>query len=151
MDRWCLVPAWQRHTQKAGRLVDDNQVVVLEEDLQLTEVDRPGRAPRTAGSIHPDTDEVSRLQTSRRIRKSGFDIVDEYLSSFERCNNTAARAKPVRCSQKLVEPAVLFVGLNVPLRTGCRHSSARDVQSCVLQSPQTVLEVALARNRWIVA
>ena len=73
----------QRDRQQAGRLVDDDQRIVLVDDLQLAGPCRPnGAAARAAGSIHPDADGVAGREARPGLGRSDFLLVDEHLSAL---------------------------------------------------------------------
>jgi hypothetical protein len=59
VDRRRAVPIRQRHAEQSGRLVDDDQQVVFEEDLKLAELEGTGASPGTSGSVHPDAHDIA--------------------------------------------------------------------------------------------
>src|SRR4030095_11379770 len=82
--------------EEAGRLVDDQQQVVLEEDLKLAKLEGACATSGAAGSIHPDANNVAFTKTSRRVLLPDFDVVDEDLTSHERRGHALPGTKSVR-------------------------------------------------------
>jgi len=105
----------QRHAQDAGRLVDDEQEVVFEEDLQLTELEWSGATLRAPWPVHPDTNDITLAQTPRRVGEPHLGVIQEYLAALERRRDSPARPESIGCGKELVEPDLAIVRPDLPL------------------------------------
>jgi hypothetical protein len=90
------IPIREWDAEDAGRLVDDQQQVVLEEDLKLAKLEGACVTSGAAGSIHPDTNHVAFTETPRRLLQPDFDVVDEDLTSLERRGHAPPGTKSLR-------------------------------------------------------
>ena len=123
--------ALERHRQKSGGLVDDDQHVVLMQDLEIARFGRAALTPRAPGPVYPDTDHVAAPQERSRVGTAGFGAVDEYLASLERRRDASARSEPLIPSQKLVEPhSSRVVGDRPPCTIGRKLSVGLHERNC---------------------
>jgi hypothetical protein len=128
-DRRTAVSLRKRHTEQAGRLVHDEQLVVLVEDLKAAELEGSRAAPGTARPVHPDADDVSGSQPPRGFGRPHFYIVQEDLSPLERRCDALTRSEPFRGGEELVEPDLAIVLFDLPLRwKRWRHGSADSIR-----------------------
>src|SRR4029453_8104949 len=103
--------AFERHGEQAGRLVDDDQTVVLEDDIEIADGAGPGTSARGAGTIGPDPYAVAGPEQSCGVRQCGFRSVQIHLAPFERRRRLASRAETNLRGKVLVEPgACLLIG-----------------------------------------
>ena len=100
-----VIAGREGHRQHPGRLVDNNERRGLVDDPELAVgAGSSPAAARAAGTIHPDPNPVARLESSARIGRRRFTIVDEHLAALERFRGAAPRTELSRLGEEAVEP-----------------------------------------------
>ena len=104
----------ERHGQHPGRLVDDDQRVVLEERFQTMAGPRRGAARRRSRPIDPQADDLAGGHRPRAVRGGHLGVVDEDAPARQRVGGAAARAGTIGGGEELVEPLTRIGGLDGP-------------------------------------
>src|SRR5688500_4329579 len=99
-DRRLFASTLERDGQQAGRLVQNNQVLVFIEDAQWPGLEWRWPPPGAPGSILPEADFITGFQSKANISRSCFASIYEDFAALARRGSLRARAKPLRCCKK---------------------------------------------------
>ena len=106
----------QRYGEQSGRLVQDDEHIVLVDDRQIAIVTERRAALRAARTVHPQADDVANGEPRGGLAERCLPIVDEHLAAFECIGRARARSGPIRGGQILVEPDAGVFESQRPLR-----------------------------------
>ena len=115
VDRGGLCLAFERNGEQAGRLVDDEQCVILEEDLQIADFGHARSRLCTARAVHPYTDDIPLGEPARGVGQRQLAIVDEDLAALEGRPRASAGSEPRRRREVFVDAGARLVRSNRPL------------------------------------
>ena len=86
-----VASALERDDEQPGRLVQDQQRVILVDDAEIARRPDGGTPLRRAGPVHPDADDVAGVEARARGVGAGLHAVDEHLAARDRRGRRCAR------------------------------------------------------------
>src|SRR5262245_30513619 len=123
--------ALERHRQQSRRLVDHHQLIVFIENMQITKTRSGGQPRRAAGTIHPDSNDITGGQRRSRLSGSSFQTIEKHLAALDRRESAPSRTEPIGGGKKLIEPEPDLPAVDSPLPLSHASLAAPARPKCV--------------------